>query len=827
LPFLLGICFSLQANAWPFISSPDWFNRDVADLSGETAGIPEAEGWDADVSQGLNGVSPQMMTVYDFIIGEMNTYNPEFLLVAGDLVGGRWFNNAALDMFDPDTRSRSAAIDNAADIYYPWYRLLFERHGINTVMGAVGDHELGDDDWPAGSEKALHMNAMKQAFARNIVDTQALPAQINGADARPYGTPFEGSSYAYQHNNLLVIAVDVFRQDDPNTNVHSLFGTVSTEVSGDHLAWLADLLDAADQDPSIDHVILQGHTPVLQPVRMQTTSGMMMVNRQDSDFWQLLRQHSHDQGGKVRLYLCGEVHAVTASKDPDSDIVQLAHGDPPWGEGTTYVLVFDILPERIEIEAREFVLLEDGTSLYWQADNPVSSGPSAVMPSTQAGTLTIDTSGAATSNATTGNMDLVDQTGLTIHFGFDQTTPSGAFSNTGSIGDDHYEGVAHGGLDTQDGMFGAALELNGTDAYVESGRGNITEGESRTASVWLNSISSGTTQTVLSYGQDWGGHHDINTRYNMQLDSGSLKLNIGFSNTCVSENTASIADGSWHHVAVVLPGAHVNRCADVMYYVDGDEFSSGSASSSASVDTVPWSNIRFGARAGTTPVDFFDGVIDDAALWGSALPHPKVRALATAGRHAELRYDASAMELLFDLFDARQGEAVIGDLHWSYITGLQGTGGDVLDLGDQIAIQLDDSGNGVVGLVDPTSPLGATVVGINARFAACINTTDPQTVSTSLPDLKLTESWNCEELGLTVSSGDAVRLAVGGTGYTGVFDGEADRLASEGEALCRNITQGVDVTASLTPDGQWSCTAAGLPVTAGDRVRAIVSGTVE
>jgi hypothetical protein len=668
---------------------------------------------------------------------------------------------------------------------------------------------------------------MRQAFARNMVDTQAFPAQVNGADARPYGTPFEGSSYAYQHNNLLVIAVDVYQQDDPHTNIHSLYGTVSTEVSGDHLTWLENLLNAADQDPSIDHVILQGHTPVLGPVRMQTTSGMMMVDRQDSDFWQLLRQHGHRQGGKVRLYLCGEVHAITASKDPDSDIIQLVHGDPPWGAGVTYVLVFNILPERIEIEAREFVLSEDGNSLYWQATDPVSSGPSAVMPSTKAGTLTIDTSGAATSYATTGNMDLVDQTGLTIHFGFDQTTPSGAFSNTGSIGDDHYEGLAHGGLNTQDGMFGAALKLNGNDAFVESGRGNITEGESRTASAWILTSSSGTTQTVLSYGQDWGGHHDLNTRYNMQLANGNLRLDIGTNNTCVPEQASSLADGSWHHVAVVLPGAHVNRCADVLYYVDGDEFPSGSADASESVDTVPWSNIRFGARAGTTPVDFFDGAIDDGAIWGSALPHPKVRALATAGRHAELNYDASAMELLFDLFDATQGQVVIGDLHWSYVTGLQGTGGDVLDLGDQIAIQLDDSGNGVATVADPTSPLGATVVGINARFAACVNTTNSQSVSTPLPDLMLVESWNCEELGLTVSSGDAVRIAVGGTGYTGVFDGEADRLASGGEALCRNITQGVDVTASLTPDGQWSCTGAGLPVTAGDRVRAIVSATVE
>ena len=166
LIILLGTVFTMPANAWTFISSPDWFNRDVADLSGATPEIPEAMGWDDNVSGGLNGVSPQMMSVYDFMIGELNTYNPELFLVAGDLIRGRWFNELTLDMFDPETRSRTTAIDNAADIYYPWYRLIFARHGINTVIGALGDHELGDDGWPAGSEKALHYECNEAAVRR-------------------------------------------------------------------------------------------------------------------------------------------------------------------------------------------------------------------------------------------------------------------------------------------------------------------------------------------------------------------------------------------------------------------------------------------------------------------------------------------------------------------------------------------------------------------------------------------------------------------------------------------------------------------------------------
>ena len=299
-------------------------------------------------------------------------------------------------------------------------------------------------------------------------------------------------------------------------------------------------------------------------------------------------------------------------------------------------------------------------------------------------------------------MDLVDQTGLTIHFGFDQTTPSGAFSNTGSIGNHYYEGVSHGGLGTQTGMFGTALELNGTDAYMESGRGNITEGESRTASAWIKSSSAGTTQTVLSYGRDKTG---INGRFNMRIDDGRLRLNIAPDRSCVPDGVSGITDGSWHHVAVVLTGRHVNRCADILFYVDGSEFSSGSVNPSASLDTVSWSNIRVGAGvSGTSVVNFFNGVIDDVAVWGSPLPASRVKAIANAGRHNRLNYDALSMEVLFDLFDAQQGDATVGDVTWTYITNLNGSGGDILELGDRIAIQLDDLGNGVVANMPPAPP---------------------------------------------------------------------------------------------------------------------------
>ena len=312
--FSAGISASTQTPAWTFVSSPDWFNQDVADLSGATAGVPKAEGWDLNVSDGLNGISPQMATVYDLLVGEMSAYNPQLFSVSGDLINGRWFSDSTLDMFDSDTRDRATAIDNAAAIYYGWYRQLFGRFGITTILPVVGDHELGDDSWPAGSEKAQHVQTMRRAFGDNMVDPMGIASQINGVSSRPLGTPFEDSSYAYQHQNVLFVSVDVFQQDNPSINIDSILGSVTPEIVGAHLTWLSNLLSAADQDATIDHVIVQGHAPVLSPVRMQQTSGIMLREREASPFWSLLRQHHHGNGGKVRLYLSGEVHTVTASR---------------------------------------------------------------------------------------------------------------------------------------------------------------------------------------------------------------------------------------------------------------------------------------------------------------------------------------------------------------------------------------------------------------------------------------------------------------------------------------------------------------------------------
>ncbi len=132
----------------------------------------------------------------------------------------------------------------------------------------------------------------------------------------------------------------------------------------------------------------------------------------------------------------------------------------------------------------------------------------------------------------------------------------------------------------------------------------------------------------------------------------------------------------------------------------------------------------------------------------------------------------------------------------------------------------------VFGARSPT--LSASVFGVNALVAVCRNNTDPQLIFTQLPDPPPTESWDCEALGLSVATGDSVRLFASARvpGASQDFSGTATRVAPNATVQCANTTQLVQVTVPFG-NGSWSCTDGGLPISGGDIVSATITGTAE
>jgi hypothetical protein len=161
---------------------------------------------------------------------------------------------------------------------------------------AVGDHELGDDPWPA--EKRKLVPYFEKVYRENL----KMPA--NGPDTK------KGLAYYVRKENLLLITVETF--EIVNDSMY-------TDVIGEQLEWFKNVL-IANRDAKFK--IVQGHIPIWGDLHYRSSSRLMLNNGKQSEFYKTMKQHDID------LYLCGEFHDVTVLES--DGIWQIVHGSS-WG----------------------------------------------------------------------------------------------------------------------------------------------------------------------------------------------------------------------------------------------------------------------------------------------------------------------------------------------------------------------------------------------------------------------------------------------------------------------------------------------------------------
>jgi hypothetical protein len=178
--------------------------------------------------------------------------------------------------------------------------------------------------------------------------------------------------------NTLFVTVDVFRPTADGLDV---------TVSGSQRRWLDRLLGRM-RAQGVEHIVVQGHTPVLGPVRARHSSKITMAGGADSAFWRLLDRHDVD------LYLAGEMHDMTTLTA--DGVVQVVHGAlATWGEAN--YLVGKVYADRIELTLKEFHGARTNPRKLWNTDRKgpargirFQRGPATV------GTMVIDKSGDET-----------------------------------------------------------------------------------------------------------------------------------------------------------------------------------------------------------------------------------------------------------------------------------------------------------------------------------------------------------------------------------------------------------------------------------------------
>ena len=203
-------------------------------------------------------------------------FGGELMLLPGDSNGGHWDTPAFIKKFEPGLKAEEAIL-KAGRLCYTGMIKAFKKGGYSKLLMAVGDHELGDNPWPAGSAVARCQPQFREAFANafNVNPDSGrfiYDKPIGAAPSQPIGTIFEQTSYAYKHKNVLFVTVDTFNFENPNKILGGQ-GTVTGAVTGKHLDWLDQVLAEGRKDPTIKHIFVQGHLPVIYPVRKVNSSG--------------------------------------------------------------------------------------------------------------------------------------------------------------------------------------------------------------------------------------------------------------------------------------------------------------------------------------------------------------------------------------------------------------------------------------------------------------------------------------------------------------------------------------------------------------------------
>ncbi|MCW2816914.1 MAG: hypothetical protein JWN84_4369, partial [Nocardioides sp.] len=324
LPVRLVVGRSDVAPDLRLLSSPDFLNADVADLRrGPNRWNP---------SRSANSTNASYEKVLDGILDDWAELDPAAVLVAGDLVNGRWgYDDKRTGSFGPvgTLAQKKAALRSAARTYYPQWQQRFDDHGLQ-VFPSIGDHEMGDN--PFGPTKRGLASTFREEFARQFTTNPDGSARYPD---RPRG-PASRTAFAGRPTpDLQIVSLDVF---------HVTPQAMRIRIDRQQMRWLKQVLARAQRD-RVKWVIVESHVPIAFPVRNRASSALHYEGATDSQLWKVLQRYDVD------LYLSGEVHDTQlVARD---GIVQVSHGGA-FQYGLTTALVLDFYGDDLYLTLRDY-----------------------------------------------------------------------------------------------------------------------------------------------------------------------------------------------------------------------------------------------------------------------------------------------------------------------------------------------------------------------------------------------------------------------------------------------------------------------------------------
>jgi len=341
-----------------------------------------------------NGIDDQWRQAVRDGLGDLsaNAGGAKDLVVCGDIPEGHWGrDDLRTGIFGPtDTEAhRVTAVKNAAGRVYSFYKGQMAASGL-TVFPVIGDHEIGDNPWGNGS-------AYQQFKRRNMYVFKQRWAHYFTADGKrfadhPRGTNVDDTAYATMLSpDVMLVGVDMFTRTRDN---------VDNVLGGGELRWLDTTLAKA-RARGVKWIVVEGHDPVLGPVRYRHSSRQMYRGGQSSAFWATMRRHHVD------VYLCGEVHDTTAIVPDDGGPVQISSGGLFY-QGQWGYLNATVTGDRLQITDRNFpgAVTSTADGYLWQTERAaiVPADVDYSAPSEVRGTMTIDRDGTVPERS--GSLDV-------------------------------------------------------------------------------------------------------------------------------------------------------------------------------------------------------------------------------------------------------------------------------------------------------------------------------------------------------------------------------------------------------------------------------------
>ncbi len=215
----------------------------------------------------------------------------------------------------------------------------------------------------------------------------------------------------------------------------------------------------------------------------------------------------------------------------------------------------------------------------------------------------------------------IDTQSVVGMWGFDEGEGNIAKDSSGH----HNDGTLVGNPEWADGKFGAALQFDGVDDYVDCGNAKVLHIPKGTMMAWMKvhtDKDSGLSAVTLPFGDSRRWEPPFRS-----LGLGAVQGEPVFWIAINAENKEFLSGAlqlhRWHHIAITYDGLMRRG------YIDGEEVFSYVFRGEIEYSGAP--SCVIGTRGKESPGEFFNGVIDEVAIFNEALSVDQIRAVMKNG----------------------------------------------------------------------------------------------------------------------------------------------------------------------------------------------------